>query len=478
MDILECILCNNKYDEGNRRARTLTCAHYFCQECLDQVIDSDNPYCPTCREVIHVGSADLLPPNFLMDDLLSKMKLGSVSVKSEGNEGDDEDFTAGSCQKHKKCQLYFTCKTHNVKICRDCTVIEHPPTRCQIISFEDQLEETKTITLNNLKTQTSNREKDIEYLQDIINKTKSKNQKHTEEIFELQSKIERLQCIVCENEQVVKYTGEAIEDCEKNKSSIYKIKEKLISSRTVQQVNSSVHDADHIINLSKSIEFSVSMTKNFNVVPFKSFQDIKTQAEEDFLGNCLTAEINGEIRIAVIVAKDGNIHLSALSPCGRPPASETTVTVSTLLAQHPSTRTNIYMTLASDADELGTIYVKLRDDPYSQYIRKLCMGTIGPCYRGTIFDGRGGYSLYTGDVTKYDSSHCTELPVGLPEKVRLQKGTVYLENETGLRFCISDAVSSFVNAVGDVVKGLNVLEVAWNYPKGEIIIKDVGIVLE
>merc|ERR1739842_88964 len=105
--------------------------------------------CATCREPISVNSAEMLPPNFLMDDLISKMKTG-LKMSFESIE---EDFNDGLCPIHKKNHLYFNCKTHNVKICRDCTVLDHNPSQCKIISIEEEVKTNKKKTITDLKNQ-------------------------------------------------------------------------------------------------------------------------------------------------------------------------------------------------------------------------------------------------------------------------------------------------------------------------------------
>ncbi|CAL4182486.1 unnamed protein product [Meganyctiphanes norvegica] len=421
----------------------------------------------------------MLPPNFLMDDLLSKTKSGSVSVNSEEN---NDDFSAGTCQKHKKCQLYFTCKTHNVKICRDCTIIQHPPLQCEIISFEDELGGSKQKTLGNLDIQTLKKEKNILDLQDIITNTKSKIQKQKEGIFGFQTKINELQSNVNENELIVRNTDKAIQDCTKNKSNIYKIKKELISSKSMKQINYSIQEAENVIIRSNSMEFT--LRRKFKVAPFDSTQDLMNQTPEVIrkvlIGGVninVSADVNDETRFAQLGVKNGDIHLSALSPCRYPPAPETTVDISSILVKYPSTNSDIYLTLASEEEHLenlGTVYVKLETDDYSQFIKKLCMGTIGPSYKGAIFTGRGDHSLYTEDVAR----NYTQLPNTLPNIVNMQKGSVYLEKDTALRFCISQPNNLNAYVIGNVIKGLGILEVAWNFPKGSISIKDVGIVLK
>ncbi|CAL4204434.1 unnamed protein product, partial [Meganyctiphanes norvegica] len=256
----ECSICTHRYDEQKRRARMLPCFHYFCQDCLDQIIKSATPHCPTCRAVISSHSAEMLPPNILKDYLISKMKTGFNAMNLEGS---DEDFSAGLCPKHKKCQLYFTCKTHNVKICRDYTFDNHHPSKCQVISFEDEIEETKKKNIAYLKTSKISRNKTISDLQKFIYESRAEMQEQKAEIAKLQKKLR-------ENEQGVKHANEYIERCMENKNKIENIQQKLISSQTINEIHHSCQEAERIIKVSHSI--GISLEINYKTVFSKPYQ--------------------------------------------------------------------------------------------------------------------------------------------------------------------------------------------------------------
>ncbi|CAL4061136.1 unnamed protein product, partial [Meganyctiphanes norvegica] len=59
------------------------------------------------------------------------------------DEGEIDDYSGGPCSKHKKSVVYFFCETHSLKICRECTVIDHPPNKCKFISFKEEVERRK-----------------------------------------------------------------------------------------------------------------------------------------------------------------------------------------------------------------------------------------------------------------------------------------------------------------------------------------------
>ncbi|CAL4204436.1 unnamed protein product, partial [Meganyctiphanes norvegica] len=147
-----------------------------------------------------------------------------------------------------------------------------------------------------------------------------------------------------------------------------------------------------------------------------------------------TDEINGEKRFSQLLVKNGVIHLPGLSSCNSPPAPENTVNVSSLITRYPWSSSQVYLTLASGGKDLGTVYVKLLDNDCSWYLRRLCMGTIGPTYRGVVFD-TDCEALWTGDVREPGPTRCFKLPPPIPPppyaryaKVRGGKGAVYITN--------------------------------------------------
>ena len=71
-----------------------------------------------------------------------------LSKKQQKNEDLGDDFNGGICPEHKLSVLYFVCKTHNVDICKECTVLVHNPTTCEVISFKDEIEKKKSNQLN------------------------------------------------------------------------------------------------------------------------------------------------------------------------------------------------------------------------------------------------------------------------------------------------------------------------------------------
>ena len=61
------------------------------------------------------------------------------------------DFSNGKCSTHKKSRLYFICKTHDIFVCRECTVLEHPPSKCKVEEIKNEVLQTKQNALKNVE---------------------------------------------------------------------------------------------------------------------------------------------------------------------------------------------------------------------------------------------------------------------------------------------------------------------------------------
>lgn len=139
----ECTICNHKFDGKERRPRSLPCGHGFCGKCIDACIARGNNTCPVCRESHGADSAPKLPVNFPLEEMLQK---ATVSTEHESDINSDEE-TVDICSKHKGIALHFQCKSHNLKVCHSCAVIDHPPSSCKLVALDDHFEENKKLEI-------------------------------------------------------------------------------------------------------------------------------------------------------------------------------------------------------------------------------------------------------------------------------------------------------------------------------------------
>ncbi|CAL4116032.1 unnamed protein product [Meganyctiphanes norvegica] len=102
--------------------------------------------CATCREPHNANNVADLPMNVFADRLIRNipkpLTVGERSSKSI-DEDEEDDYSLGLCSTHNKSVLYFFCKSHSLKICRECTVLEHQPNRCDVVSLKKEIEKKK-----------------------------------------------------------------------------------------------------------------------------------------------------------------------------------------------------------------------------------------------------------------------------------------------------------------------------------------------
>ncbi|XP_068223951.1 putative leucine-rich repeat-containing protein DDB_G0290503 [Palaemon carinicauda] len=73
-DEMECVVCNEGFDEEEHRPLLLSCSHSFCKRCIDGCIDNDNCLCPLCRDTFHALSSEEFPLNRGLLDMVRYVK--------------------------------------------------------------------------------------------------------------------------------------------------------------------------------------------------------------------------------------------------------------------------------------------------------------------------------------------------------------------------------------------------------------------
>lgn len=70
----ECPVCMTGYDETVRRPRSMPCGHTVCTTCIDGIIAKGHATCPTCRISNTVPKGGQFPVNYVVEDLLGRLK--------------------------------------------------------------------------------------------------------------------------------------------------------------------------------------------------------------------------------------------------------------------------------------------------------------------------------------------------------------------------------------------------------------------
>ena len=101
---LTCPVCFQLY----KNPKYLPCYHYYCEECLEKLVNQSRITCPECRKeaTVPAGGVQELPNNFLinrlMDDLVLKRKDEEIVICDEC--GDDIETISAYCPN---CNLFL-----------------------------------------------------------------------------------------------------------------------------------------------------------------------------------------------------------------------------------------------------------------------------------------------------------------------------------------------------------------------------------
>ncbi|XP_033637814.1 tripartite motif-containing protein 3-like [Asterias rubens] len=120
-ELIECPICLKRFIDP----KILNCHHSFCQKCLQELVDNQNPktrfiICPVCREKTKTpdkGVSALLNSFFLsslIDDVIN-LEGPNQRPKSESSK----------CRKHTDQELCFHCDTCDLLVCVKCALLDH-----------------------------------------------------------------------------------------------------------------------------------------------------------------------------------------------------------------------------------------------------------------------------------------------------------------------------------------------------------------
>ncbi|CAL4203233.1 unnamed protein product [Meganyctiphanes norvegica] len=372
MDIINCKICFNPYDELEHRPQTLGCGHYFCELCIDKVISSGIPKCPVCQQTIKIKTGSEATVNFALEELVQNVK--TLDVNSTSANEETPMPILGLCSKHSSCRLNFVCMTHNMKVCRDCTVIDHKLDKCRVISFQEEMELKKENTLAG-----------IDLLLKSLKYTKGSLESHIEskasEKVTLESKLEELQ------QQVIKYQQD-IDNMKKSElsakhilSQIKMTKEELLKSKfNLQEITSLPELMTSIDEPMKKINdvqiWEDDIRKEYNLI---SIFYISTLIQKFPLGVYATENAGEVYRSARILEINGKIHLLALRTLSLP---EDTYSLPLPLLETQNSNPEVFISLTYNGLYLGTVHIRVANSEHGRYFRNICCGTYGPSYKG------------------------------------------------------------------------------------------------
>ncbi|CAL4163087.1 unnamed protein product [Meganyctiphanes norvegica] len=319
---IECEICFKSFNDKDRKPRNLPCGHVCCSSCLSESISRGSHNCSTCRSPHHASAASDLPVNFYI------MKLVDQPPITERPKESTDDFNGGNCPEHKSSYLYFVCRTHNIQICRECTVIAHSPSTCDVISFKAQIEQRRSDMLKELNAEISLVAESIGHLNDYET-SKSNDVKYKG------NEIERLLQEIDEDREASDKAKKAKEESTKIQNSLKSVKGTLENATKKIEITESCSAVKEKV---RSVQIWIEDTmKHFD---FKLSEQLYIKDPKSFLRMFRNAKCekvyvvqqSGSVyRSAELRVKDGMIVLNALHKNIQPPQHAVTIQVSHFL---------------------------------------------------------------------------------------------------------------------------------------------------
>lgn len=199
---------------------------------------------------------------------------------------------------------------------------------------------------------------------------------------------------------------------------------------------------------------------------------------------------NGDGRHATMKWEESRIHLYSLTE----DQQTSSVMMHMSMLQHilPKDKPEVFLELGAGTRILGRVYIQLRGRTRNaQQFFALCLGTMGPSYRGARFYGipwpqhhRHVQSLtcreYMSENIPRTEPLMENLTDGRENQVEMcLSGLVARVDDSGFEICTRDEPDAYLhNVLGEVLEGMSVVREAANHePVSEVYIKQVGVVI-
>ncbi|XP_063852671.1 tripartite motif-containing protein 59-like [Scylla paramamosain] len=324
-EALTCSVCLKQYDSEFRRPLMLpACGHTFCRSCVKGLAcEGVGVVCPCCRREYKDTDVDSFPINFSVEILASSTK----------NQQKMKPVPVNECQEHG-VRYAFWCRFCEVPACGECLFDGHPRPSHAICRITDVVKEIKS---------------------------------RAEELVEQSS------------EETVGFLGDLL-------------------NRVVRGI-SDLQEAGHILQEVGRLKRTAQDSKTLSSIT-KAFESAKgVRQRVQALRNC--EEPHDSIRIGdrpVVVAlsetgglakvkvEERGIHIYSLRSSST--AYTVAVKMSVLLGCVKKDHPLVFLDLRAGDRPLGRVYIELWGHmKRAQQFMALCLGTYGPSYRDTRFDG-------------------------------------------------------------------------------------------
>ncbi|CAL4243388.1 unnamed protein product [Meganyctiphanes norvegica] len=183
MDVPECNVCHIPLDEEEHQPRHLGCSHDSCTACIKALIKNGSFECPMCRKVIKANTAEDLPINHGVIQVLRLFKSFKVSEREPNEEGSTA-ITKELCKIHK-CIVDKRCITCKVWICVQCKELHIPGIGCEIQAYNEALKEMRKEHKKQVEPTLSSIRNNLQSISSKLSGIESEKKKLEEEIEKL-----------------------------------------------------------------------------------------------------------------------------------------------------------------------------------------------------------------------------------------------------------------------------------------------------
>ncbi|XP_068251204.1 uncharacterized protein [Palaemon carinicauda] len=226
--IFLCEFCGGYMGDENQLPRVLSCGHTFCSQCINDFFKNCKFECFKCRSTHHTKRPGRIPANHTLLKIIKAkespysgpidMPLGQIKdadlaryrkpqSSCSGQKSirisktlEEPEQHAGKCDKHALyCKLW--CKRCKEWICKDCTLVNHPPMRCHVLSFTEAIKEIKLDEDSCIRRTVQLFDRHVVIYREKLCTLRDMNEKHRSLIQDLQNLVSKYQKLDMEIEK-------------------------------------------------------------------------------------------------------------------------------------------------------------------------------------------------------------------------------------------------------------------------------------
>lgn len=421
-DVLACPVCKTDFDSVMRRPLLLPgCGHTLCSACVRER-SATGVECPTCKRSYPGATVDLLPINVSLEALLLN-KSGLTTLQRIIQSGGRVD---ANCLHHG-IRLSFWCRGCEEVACGECLFDRHPASGHTLAKLQDVADEIRESAVSTVtachgdatKLFSNSLLEFVSLLSKLHEASKLMQDTRklvaaaqcSEDFTSVTSVYDAIKKLSRELEQVKKEkvknaeTKEANEDNE-TKDAGHEAGDVPDSVKDLEEGSGEEKTTPEAADAKAGAEVQPSVpTPQKRKAPKVSLQGIEQLGKVAPSSEaCQVHAMHTDGRLAKVQTEELGLHIYSLSQF---PSAGYSVAVRLGLLTEFLQRENpvVFLDFNSGAGLIGRVYLRLRGDMRrSAQFLHLCLGTLGPSYRGSRVDGicdegSPGEYLRLGDYT-------------------------------------------------------------------------------